>query len=121
MTLSVEEKKERHRQSQRRWRSNNLSLVHAYNEEYSRTRGLPARHQQCREWRQKNPEKSKCHYVVWMALRRGEIQRMPLCETCQNPTKTQAHHDDYTKPLKIKWLCATCHAKLHVPIRESNL
>ena len=27
--------------------------------------------------------------------------------------KVQAHHEDYTKPLEVTWLCSACHAKVH--------
>jgi hypothetical protein len=34
------------------------------------------------------------------------------CEVCSNP-KSQAHHDDYTKPLDIRWLCRKHHLQIH--------
>lgn len=42
---------------------------------------------------------------------RGKIQRMP-CEVC-GETKSHAHHDDYSKPLQVKWLCPKHHKELH--------
>lgn len=53
------------------------------------------------------------HRAVGLAIRRGDLQRMP-CEACDSRSVyTHAHHDDYAKPLEIRWLCAGCHAKWH--------
>ncbi len=27
--------------------------------------------------------------------------------------KVDAHHEDYAKPLVVKWLCRSCHVSLH--------
>ena len=39
------------------------------------------------------------------------MTRQP-CEVCGN-AKAQAHHDDYGKPLDVRWLCTTHHAEWH--------
>jgi len=44
-------------------------------------------------------------------LRRGKIQRKP-CEQCGAP-KSEMHHEDYTKPLQVRWLCRKHHMELH--------
>lgn len=41
----------------------------------------------------------------------GKLKRQP-CEKCGKPN-AHAHHEDYTKPLQIKWLCAKHHKELH--------
>lgn len=45
-------------------------------------------------------------------LRRGRITKKP-CEKCGSTYKLQMHHDDYDKPLDIKWLCKDCHLEIH--------
>lgn len=42
--------------------------------------------------------------------RRGKLKPKP-CEVCSKPA--QKHHDDYTKPLVVRWLCRECHLFLH--------
>lgn len=48
------------------------------------------------------------------AVRRGEIKR-GACEACGTTENVQGHHDDYDKPLDVRWLCTVCHAAEHNP------
>jgi uncharacterized Zn finger protein (UPF0148 family) len=64
-----------------------------------------------RKWIKENPEKYRAHIAVFGALRSGKLVRQP-CEVCGNP-KVETHHDDYTKPLEVRWLCRTHHLALH--------
>lgn len=59
----------------------------------------------------KYPFKIKAHRVVKNAIRRGRLVRLP-CEVC-GAAKAQAHHDDYSKPLDIRWLCRAHHMEHH--------
>jgi ribosomal protein S27AE len=47
------------------------------------------------------------------ALNRGSLVRKP-CELCGSAT-TEAHHEDYQKPLDVRWLCRRCHGFIHAP------
>jgi len=44
-------------------------------------------------------------------MRNGRLPKQP-CKVC-GEVKTQAHHEDYSKPLEVVWLCAACHKKRH--------
>lgn len=65
-----------------------------------------------REYRKRNPEKEKARKIAGAAIRSGELIRMP-CEECGSAQKIEAHHDDYSKPLDIRWLCLKHHTDLH--------
>jgi len=45
------------------------------------------------------------------AIQSGKLIRMP-CVECGNPN-SDAHHEDYTKPLDVVWLCRLHHMQLH--------
>ena len=59
------------------------------------------------EWRKRNPEKYKAHCKVTYALKKGTLTK-GVCEECGTDV-VEAHHDDYTKPLEVRWLCAKHH------------
>lgn len=60
--------------------------------------------------------KSQARYAVRNAINTGKLTRLP-CRTC-GEIKSQAHHEDYSKPLEVAWLCAKHHMELH---RRCNL
>lgn len=59
------------------------------------------------EHREKYPEKIRARQEVRNAIKRGDLVRLP-CEKC-GKEKTEAHHEDYSKPLMVKWLCKLHH------------
>lgn len=61
--------------------------------------------------RKKFPEHMNARKKVQTAVRTGKLQRQP-CEIC-GEKKAEAHHDDYSKPLEIRWLCKKHHSEYH--------
>jgi predicted DNA-binding protein YlxM (UPF0122 family) len=58
--------------------------------------------------------------LVEQALEDGTLQRRDTCEVCgasgtfkDGRTAIQAHHDDYSRPLDVRWLCQKCHHAWH--------
>lgn len=70
------------------------------------------RSNQTSKFRSNNPEKYKSHIIVFHSLVNGIISKSP-CSKCGATTNIHAHHNDYSKPLEITWLCASCHRKYH--------
>ena len=62
-------------------------------------------------WAKRNKEKRYAQSCVASALKKGALKKRP-CEKC-SCKKVDAHHDDYTKPLKVRWLCRKHHLELH--------
>lgn len=46
---------------------------------------------------------------VRAAILKGILKRPQKCEKCNKKGIIQGHHKDYTKPLKVEWLCIRCH------------
>ena len=84
----------------------------AYYRKYDRSRGnrLPEGH--CKKYREKYPLKYKAHSAVRYAINSGKLHKEP-CQKCGSEDNPHAHHDDYAKPLNIRWLCAGCHSQWH--------
>lgn len=51
------------------------------------------------------------HKKVQRAVRSGRLIKMP-CEICGN-INSLAHHNDYSKPLEVIWLCHQHHKDMH--------
>lgn len=67
-----------------------------------------------RKYRQRNPQKMSAHNAINNALRDGKIERPNYCSDCGLATSNlEAHHEDYSKPLDVEWLCTRCHGKRH--------
>lgn len=63
-------------------------------------------------WRARNPEKVRAHQAVKRALKSGRLRKGPCAHRrrkggCHG--RIEAHHDDYTKPLDVTWLCSKHH------------
>ena len=70
------------------------------------------------EWCKRNPEKKAAATLLAGAIKSGRLQRQP-CEKCG--AKAQAHHDDYAKPLDVRWLCPKHHGEHHRQQREAEI
>lgn len=66
-------------------------------------------------WAARNPEKRAAHVAVGNALRYGKLVKGP-CEkesTGECRGRVQAHHDDCSKPLEVRWMCVGHHNEEH--------
>lgn len=64
-------------------------------------------------WQARNPLKREAHIIVGNALRDGLVVRPPCCELCRRSVEVQGHHEDYSAPLWLAWLCTRCHRLVH--------
>jgi hypothetical protein len=57
---------------------------------------------------------------VRIAIENGSLIRPDKCERCYLPGKIHGHHEDYSKPLEVMWLCEPCHIGRHMELRKSS-
>ena len=63
-----------------------------------------------------DPEHHRRHHArveLGNATRQGKITKSGKCSVCGSAEEIQGHHEDYSKPLDVVWLCRDCHAKAH--------
>jgi hypothetical protein len=58
-------------------------------------------------------EVDRARQILRNAVRRGEIIKPSQCGQCDLVLPLQGHHDDYSKPLEVIWLCPLCHGENH--------
>jgi hypothetical protein len=65
-------------------------------------------------------QKVRANGLVNMRLRRKKIAQPKCCEICgAEKNRLDKHHDDYAKPGEVRWLCRSCHMKLHWSNKQS--
>lgn len=64
--------------------------------------------------------KRDVYRAVKRALKSGELVRPKSCERCGGGKRIAAHHDDYSKPLQVQWLCSSCHGKRHAELEAEG-
>ena len=87
-----------------------------YYRQYDRSRSdLPhrvaRRNETCMRERVEEPQKYRARTAANNALKDGRIRREP-CHFCGATTDLEMHHPDYSRPLRVYWLCRLCHRKL---------
>lgn len=83
-----------------------------YYREYDRGRGCRTSFEYTKKYRESYPNKYKAHNMVNNAIRDKKLHAEP-CEVCGTKDRVHAHHDDYLKPLNVRWLCAVHHFQWH--------
>jgi hypothetical protein len=103
----------------RRHRLENLERVRAYD----RSRAfLPHRAELrarvVRRWRLTHKDRVSAHNKAQRHLR----SKPSSCQSCGLMTRVEGHHEDYSRPLDVMWLCKPCHAKADAlrRAREAN-
>lgn len=60
-----------------------------------------------------HPEKIRAHWMLRAAVKSGKIIKPEQCSECEETKDIHGHHDDYSKPLVVRWLCRKCHDRHH--------
>lgn len=58
-------------------------------------------------------QKLRANGLINMRIKRGKLTRPTACDDCLKACRPDAHHDDYSKPAEVRWLCRSCHMKTH--------
>jgi len=64
-------------------------------------------------WLEENREKRAAHIILGNRIRKGEVIKPDVCSCCGEAGTLHGHHNDYSRPLEVEWLCPSCHVKKH--------
>lgn len=115
--------KKKHYTSVLKWQRNNKDKVKKWNKKYK-----TSHKEKCQEitknWIRNHKERFnelmmkgyKKNKLKWSArrkaVRKTNIPEGCKCQECKKNLATQRHHDDYSKPLEVKFLCRKCHRQI---------
>lgn len=68
-------------------------------------------------WNKNHPQKRSAHQAVNNAIQSGKLVKKP-CENCGTSDGVEAHHEDYSKPLEVVWLCDFHHKSRHHELKK---
>lgn len=71
------------------------------------------------KWKMNNLDRRAAHVIFGNAIKKGQIIKKP-CEICGSVYRIHGHHDDYTKPLEVKWLCSKHHKEVHKNVKRQT-
>ncbi len=105
------EHQEEIKERSRRYRATHKKELAEYFREY-RARKRKELSEYNQEYRAKRSRKTGgANHKINNAIKEGKVSRLP-CEVCGGEP-AEAHHDDYNKPLDVRWLCKKCHTEWH--------
>lgn len=68
------------------------------------------------KYKMNNPIKDVASQAVRSLVATGKIIKPDQCSICLSivgSKSIQGHHEDYSKPLEVIWVCVKCHSNIH--------
>lgn len=98
-------------------RLNKLNYYRKYDIERAKTeKRITLNRTIVRNYRTKHPERLRANNAIQRAKSKGKLKSQP-CQKCGQVSNVHAHHDDYSKPLDIIWLCSVHHKARHKELK----
>ena len=98
----------------RGYREKNRVKLRNYSREYNKKWRKENGYRNEEKYHKKYPEKQSCRQLLNYAIRSKKIKR-GVCEVC-GKKNAQAHHEDYCKPLEVRWFCPLHHTQHHLSL-----
>jgi hypothetical protein len=95
------------------WVRKNREKKRTHNNEYHK-KNSGNRAVKTASYRSAHPDRRIAHQAVQTAIRNGTLAKKP-CAICRSE-KSNAHHEDYAKPLEVIWYCHQHHMARHAMI-----
>lgn len=103
---------QKYREGQRDWRNRNREKrLPVIRERYRNNRAYHL--MRSAQYSTLYPKQYRAHLAVRLAIKRGDLVKPQICDTCKQKGRIHAHHKDYLQPLVVQWLCSLCHGLAH--------
>lgn len=97
----------------------NRETTLARNRTYRKTdRGKAVTLRVNKAYEKRYPERRRAREIAKWAKQKGDLIVAP-CEKCGTEKDIHAHHDNYSKPLEVRWLCRKHHDEHHSDLRAA--
>jgi hypothetical protein len=116
LKIHIKAYREKHAERYKVYEQARANLPHrvAQRREYIVTdAGKAARKRATENYRKKYPMKYATKIIFGNAIKNKLIIPENQCSMCASTNQIEGHHDDYTKPLEVRWLCSKCHKQWH--------
>lgn len=97
----------------RRWRKRNPEKCKAYGLRHKEERRKYYRSWYATNGRKRHPGSYVAMRKVQAALKEGSLIRPDRCQLCGSTGRLAGHHEDYSRPLTVLWVCYSCHRQIH--------
>ena len=64
--------------------------------------------------------KERAKAAVSKAVAAGILVRPKRCEKCGYRGRIHGHHPNYRKVLSVRWLCVSCHGRVHAELNGTR-
>jgi hypothetical protein len=68
------------------------------------------------EYRKIHKDRHNAGNTLRRAVKKGKVVRPYICQECGRKGRIVAHHEDYSQPFNVKWLCYSCHKLIHLKL-----
>ena len=73
-----------------------------------------------KRWYLEHPEANHAHNKIKALRKRGLLVNAVCCSVCDKECRTVAHHEDYSQPLEVMFVCRSCHKIIHLPLDKTD-
>ena len=110
-------------EARKRWNEAHREEISAYNRElYKKRREQILEYQrkykkehpeeiseQAKRHANKHPDRRKARTLINKLIKNRKLVKPTTCSICGSIDRIEGHHEDYSKPLEVEWLCYGCH------------
>lgn len=115
------ENKDKFRSYRENKKVDNRNKVNENTRKYRRTeRGRIVRRNIEDKYRKIHPERHEASKLIRNLVKSKIIIKPSNCSKCNMECLTEGHHNDYSKPLEVIWVCHSCHMLIHNRLRSKN-